>query len=613
MTLTLGFYTTCFTIVMLVIMFVYIMLAENKRSIHYVFIMAVVEVFVWAGAVIARTLSGDNQDMVILWENVTYIGIAMAPVSLIMLARAYSGKELNKKYLLLCIVPLITQVMAWTNDFHHLFYQYYGQVGEPNTFGYYFYFHAAYSYFCMGVGFFYLCYIAIKNRGLFSIQALLIIAGSIIPLSLNICYTLGIPSFSVYSTPVGFTFMLLLYLFAMFRFNLLKVSPIALQTVINRISDGFIVVDMGMNIIEFNKTYVDNFHYFSGLQRGENFYTMLNDADRSNLSAEQFRELIISAAEAGSTLVKDIEVETGESKQYYTVEFTPIIQWDRCTAVILLFKNITQHIKDMIKIQDNQAILLERERLASLGQLIGGIAHNLKTPIMSVSGGIDQVEWLVQEYAASVGDPEVTVDDHAEIAGEMQKWLGRMKMHMGYMSDIISTVKDQATTFANTDLTWFTLDEMLKRVKILMQHEIVKNKCHYIEDIQADTGVRIGGDVNSMVQILDNIIVNAIQSYEGKGGDIVLKIVSEGNTLLMTICDFGKGIDDKVKDRLFKEMVTTKGKYGTGLGLYMSYSTIKGMFRGNMWFESSPGQGTKFYIQLPLLPTEQTAEGDQIA
>ncbi len=615
MELELGFYTTCFSILVLFIMFVYLLLAKSKKQLHYVFILIVIEVFIWAGAVIARGLSSGNPIMLVLWENITYIGLAMVPVSLIILARAYSGKGLTKKYLLLCIIPLITQVMAWTNDLHGFFYEAYAGVNGSlvNVPGLYFYFHAAYSYVCLVVGFSYLGYFAIKSRGLFSIQALLIIIGSIIPFVANICYTLGVAGFDVYSTPIGFGAMLVFYLFAMFRFNLLKVSPIALQTVINRISDSFIVVDMDMNIIEFNKTYVDNFHYFSGLQRGENFYTILNEGDRSNLSADQYRELIISTSEAGSTLVKDIEVETDGSKQYYTVEFTPIIQWERCSAVILLFKNITQHIKDMIKIQDNQAILLERERLASLGQLIGGIAHNLKTPIMSVAGGIDQVAWLVQEYAASVSDPEVTAEDHAEIAGEMQKWLGRMKMHMGYMSDIISTVKDQATTFTNTDQTWFTLDELIKRVKILMQHEIVKNKCHYKQDIQVDTELRIGGDVNSMVQILDNIIVNAIQAYDGQGGDIILKITREANTLVMALCDFGKGIDEKVKDRIFKEMVTTKGKHGTGLGLYMSYSTIKGMFRGNMWFESSSGQGTKFYIQLPLLPAEHASEDDQIA
>ena len=55
----------------------------------------------------------------------------------------------------------------------------------------------------------------------------------------------------------------------------------------------------------------------------------------------------------------------------------------------------------------------------------------------------------------------------------------------------------------------------------------------------------------------------------------------------------------EVQDKLFKEMVTTKGKKGSGLGLFMSYSTIKGHFRGEMTFESEVGKGTTFYITLP--------------
>ena len=74
---------------------------------------------------------------------------------------------------------------------------------------------------------------------------------------------------------------------------------------------------------------------------------------------------------------------------------------------------------------------------------------------MSVAGGIDQVEWLVDEYAASIGDPEVTPEDHAEIAGEM-KMAGPHEAAYEHMSEIISTVKDQATTLPITDLTWFT-------------------------------------------------------------------------------------------------------------------------------------------------------------
>jgi signal transduction histidine kinase len=340
-----------------------------------------------------------------------------------------------------------------------------------------------------------------------------------------------------------------------------------------------------MNIIDYNKTFEDNFHYISNLQKGENFYKLLLELDNSDMAAEQF---------------KDIDIEIDGKKQFFTIEFTPISQRGRNTAVILLYKNVTQHMYDMKQIQDNQSILLERERLASLGQLIGGIAHNLKTPIMSVAGGIDQLKYLSEEYVTSLDDAEVTKDDHKEIAGEMQDWLSKMKGHMGYMSDIISTVKDQAAKFTNTEHEWFTLDEALKRVNILMQHEITANKCRYTEDIQADLSLRIEGDINSMVQIMDNIIVNAIQAYSKKGGEIAIRVTQDEKNLLIVISDFGKGIKDDVKERLFKEMVTTKGKNGTGLGLYMSYSTIKGMFRGEMWVESSVGVGTDFYIQLPI-------------
>jgi len=64
--------------------------------------------------------------------------------------------------------------------------------------------------------------------------------------------------------------------------------------------------------------------------------------------------------------------------------------------------------------------------------------------------------------------------------------------------------------------------------------------------------------------------------------------------------DYGSGISPSVRDKLFREMVTTKGKLGTGLGLYMSHATIKGKFGGRMWFDSEPGKGTCFFIELPL-------------
>ena len=91
-----------------------------------------------------------------------------------------------------------------------------------------------------------------------------------------------------------------------------------------------------------------------------------------------------------------------------------------------------------------------------------------------------------------------------------------------------------------------------------------------------------------------------------------MQVSKEEEKLHFVISDYGKGIKEDVKNRLFKEMITTKGKNGTGLGLYMSYSTIKGMFRGDMWVESTVGEGTDFHIKVLLYDERKEEEAEEM-
>jgi signal transduction histidine kinase len=246
-------------------------------------------------------------------------------------------------------------------------------------------------------------------------------------------------------------------------------------------------------------------------------------------------------------------------------------------------------------------MLMERERLASLGQLIGGIAHNLKTPIMSISGAAEGLSDLVKEYDSSIDDPDVNSQDHHDIAKDMNSWIVKIKDYTEYMSDIITTVKGQAVNLSNEEDISFTIEELLKRVNILMKHEL-KNAIIYLNiSLKTDENTIIHGDVNSLVQVINNMVSNSIQAYEGKTEQTIDLIVEkEDNNLLISIKDYASGLPDKVKEKLFKEMITTKGKNGTGLGLYMSYSTIKAHFNGNITVDSELGKGTTFTITLPL-------------
>ena len=280
----------------------------------------------------------------------------------------------------------------------------------------------------------------------------------------------------------------------------------------------------------------------------------------------------------------------------------PLTSNDIMGEVVEAFNDIQEMTKENIEqLKNNQEIIMERERLASLGQLIGGIAHNLKTPIMSISGATEGLEDLIKEYDESIDDPLVNSQDHHEIANEMQSWIYKIRAHMEYMSDIITTVKGQAVALANEKDVSFSVGELVKRVNILMKHEL-KNAYIYLNVLmKTDDNLSLSGDVNNLVQVVNNMISNAIQAYNGKKDqNIELEVTKDENNVIFTVRDYAGGLPKEVQEKLFKEMVTTKGKNGTGLGLYMSYSNIKAHFGGDITYETEEGKGTTFNIIIPI-------------
>lgn len=254
-----------------------------------------------------------------------------------------------------------------------------------------------------------------------------------------------------------------------------------------------------------------------------------------------------------------------------------------------------EHNEEMKK---NQEFLMEQERLASLGQLIGSLAHNLKTPIMSISGACEGLTNLTKEYVDSVGNSQVTVEDHHEIAKDMDEWIDKIKNYVQYMSEVINTAKGQAVYLNASEGVNFTIKEMIMRINVLMKDQLLYRGCELKLELLASEDTTIDGEISSMVQIIDNLIINAMDAYGAKGGQIILRIHESDKQIFIEVEDMAGGIPEKIKDKLFNQMITTKGKAGTGLGLYMCNMTIKGKFKGKMTFSSKEGKGTTFFITL---------------
>ena len=306
-----------------------------------------------------------------------------------------------------------------------------------------------------------------------------------------------------------------------------------------------------------------------------------------------------AVVDSNETLI--FEQEFPNIEKYLRIEINSVKSDGVFIGALILFKDLTQHHKDLEAIKSSQNMLIEKERLASLGQMIGGIAHNLKTPIFSISGASEGLTDLINEYKSSITDPTVTIQDHYAIAKDMEDWIEKIKSYTAYMSDVITAVRGQAVALTNDVDETFTIEELVKRVDILMKHELKSALVNLNISVQTDKTFEMHGNINSLVQVINNIISNAIQAYNGKPDQIIdFTVFKENRKIIITITDYGCGMSEEVQEKLFKEMITTKGKNGTGLGLFMSYSNIKAQFDGDLKFTSEEGKRTTFNLIIPI-------------
>lgn len=589
------------SVIMVFSLFIYLLGIRNKKQLHYAFMGTLFSLFIWGLGYLleaySRRLYGHTtMFFVYFW----FIGLLLAPVFFLLTGIIFLKTKitLSWKYYLLFVPPVISFIMLITNERHHLFFKNFSTNSAGIISGNYFLFHSIYSYGCLIIGMGYFLYCSMKNSGFFSRQSIYVTLGSAIPLITNIIIITRLIEVPLYTTAFSFSFATICYTMAIFRFDFLKIAPIALQTVVDRISDGFLVINEEYKVIDYNKTIATTFKDIVTIRRNENLLQIMEGTSLFN-EYEKFVQLIEDVKESEISISIEKHIKENNLDKHFKIEITPIISKKNFLGIIILFKDITDNIKHIEAIEEKHAVMMEQERLASLGQLIGGIAHNLNTPIMSIAGAAEGLRDLVNEYKLSITDASVTVEDHQEIASEMLVWLDKIKPYTSYMSDIISAVKGQAVQFDMSSVLTFTVDELIKRIELLMKYELIKYNCKFTTEIKINNQKEFYGDINSLVQIFDNIIMNSIHAYGGKSGTIKLSVEDKDEGILFTIKDFAKGIPEKIKSKLLREMVTTKGKDGTGLGLYMSHSTIRGRFGGKMWFESEEGKGTTFYIQLP--------------
>ena len=560
-------FTVGVLLAIILILFTYFLKKVNKTQLQQIFcinmiLMITSCIFVF----LQMQLSTPLNIKPIYFAYFYYIGIVFFPIALYYTVSIFTNIkiEFKKTHLLLFIIPIICLLGLWTNEKYGLFFKNYDINLDKCEFGPLFIINEIYSNILYIISIIKLLKYFGKNLGLFTNQLNLFIVGIIFPFFLNILGLLRIINVTIYITPISLSISLICFTLALFRFQLLDTLPIALTKIVDRISDGYIVLNEKNIITNHNFPFLQIFEIENIEIDSRHLFDLLSLDSFEGLNEEIAISALKSVRDSNETLI--FEQEFINLKKYLRFEINCIRNNNIFIGSLILVKDVTEHHKDLEIIKTNQNILIEKERLASLGQLIGGVAHNLKTPIFSISGATEGLNDLIEEYKSSITDDKVTVQDHIEIAHDMSVWVQKIKQYLEYMSDVVTAIRGQAASFTDNTYETFTIDELIKRVNILMKHELQQALVTLNISYDLNREIKLQGNINSLIQILNNLISNAIQAYEGAPNKTIdMNISNTEKYLKITITDYGVGISPDVKDKLFKEIVSNKGSNGTGI------------------------------------------------
>ena len=203
--------------------------------------------------------------------------------------------------------------------------------------------------------------------------------------------------------------------------------------------------------------------------------------------------------------------------------------------------------------------------------------HSLKSPIFALSVEEEGINRLIKEYEESVGDKTVTIEDHHEIANDIMDILNKMKEQVKNISDSINAVRSQVVTLNNEgEKDVFTIGEVIKYADLLMKNTLKEYLIALQFTVKVPKNFEMKGNFNVLVQVINNLIMNSIESYHGKKNQIIEIVIEkkEGN-LAISVIDAGCGIPKRIQNKIFKEIITKEDSEKVGIGLFMAYSNIK--------------------------------------
>ncbi len=269
------------------------------------------------------------------------------------------------------------------------------------------------------------------------------------------------------------------------------------------------------------------------------------------------------------------------------------------------------------QLQENQGRLIQSEKMAGMGQLVAGVAHEINNPLSYVTNNIAvldrdvrQIVALVASYHAHLGDaipPEIQAAEDAidldYTLANIDRLFRSTRQGLQRVGEIIAGLRD----FSRLDEAEFKQvdpNEPVRMTLEMVRYQIRQKDIHLV--VAIDPLPTVWCNPGRLNQVLLNLLVNAIQAV-GPGATITVRTRSlpESAEFQYEVADNGPGIPESIRDKIFDPFFTTKPQgVGTGLGLWIAYSIVQ-EHCGRIELATELGQGTTFTVTLPTHPPDE--------
>ncbi len=284
----------------------------------------------------------------------------------------------------------------------------------------------------------------------------------------------------------------------------------------------------------------------------------------------------------------DIITKTGEIIPI-KLNASIIYEKDREVATIGFFHDLREQLRMKDELQKTQLQLLQAEKMSSLGKLAAGVAHQLNNPL----GGITLFAKLIQEE----------YDLEEKVKEDLNRILRDAQRCRDTVKELLEFTRQTHHLMRPHDI-----NEAISRTLFLLENQVLFQNIDIAKDLDASLPP-VRADIQQLNHLFMNIILNAAQAMEGKGKlTVKSSLLPDRDRICIEISDTGIGIPEEILPRIFEQFFTTKeeGK-GTGLGLSLAYRIVEN-HGGNIMAKSKQGQGTSFFIEIPVADAENQGE-----